>query len=252
MFRRVGNRTPGPLCHLLSYGEIPLSNQEKTNRKSIKLATKSAHAAYFMPMLQSLAAKDELNEVVKNCVVKSCDLMDAGVDLHPNGFIKEHDAGAIRAEYEAYSAAELEELDERFTCAGRIVSQRSFGKVVFFHIMDRSGRIQCYASREKMGEEPYAQFRKFDIGDIVGVHGKLFRTKTDELTIACDRVVLLSKSFRALPEKHKGLTNVEIRYRQRYVDLIVNPRVRDIFRKRSKIIREFRASWRLKPPCCIL
>ncbi len=218
-----------------------MSNQEKTNRKSIKLATKSDHAAYFMPMLQSLADKDELNEVVKNCVVKSCDLMDAGVDLHPNGFIKEHDAGAIRAEYEAYSASELEELDERFTCAGRIVSQRSFGKVAFFHIMDRSGRIQCYASRERMGDEAYAQFRKFDIGDIVGVHGKLFRTKTDELTISCDSVVLLSKSFRALPEKHKGLTNVEIRYRQRYVDLIVNPRVRDIFRKRSKIIREFRA-----------
>lgn len=218
-----------------------MSSQESTRRKPVKLATKSAHAAYFMPMLQSLADKDELNEVVKNCVVKSCELLDAGVPLHPDGFIKEHDAGALRAEYEAYSSAELEELDETFSCAGRIVSHRSFGKVMFFHIMDRSGRIQCYASRENMGDETYNIFKKFDIGDIVGVHGRLFRTKTDELTISCDAVTLLTKSFRSLPEKHKGLTNVEIRYRQRYVDLIVNPKVRDIFRKRSKIIREFRA-----------
>ena len=92
-----------------------------------------------------------------------------------------------------------------------------------------------------MGEEAYKNFKKFDIGDIVGVHGRLFRTKTDELTLACDEVTLLTKSFRSLPEKHKGLTNVEIRYRQRYVDLITNPKVRDIFRKRSKIIRTFRA-----------
>ena len=187
-----------------------------------------------MPMLQS-------NEVVKNCVVKSCELMDAGVPLHLNGFVKTHDAGAIRAEYEACSATELEELNESFTCAGRIISHRSFGKVAFFHLMDRSGRIQCYASKDLMGEEAYKHFKKFDIGDIVGVHGKLFRTKTDELTLACDQVTLLTKSFRSLPEKHKGLTNVEIRYRQRYVDLITNPKVRDIFRKRSKIIRTFRA-----------
>ncbi|MEG2140189.1 MAG: lysine--tRNA ligase [Bilophila sp.] len=218
-----------------------MSSQENTHRKPIKLATKSAHAAYFMPMLQSLADKDELNEVVKNCVVKSCELLDAGVPLHPDGFVKGYDAGSLRAEYEAYSSAEFEELNETFSCAGRIVSHRSFGKVMFFHIMDRSGRIQCYASRENLGEVAYSNFRKFDIGDIVGVHGKLFRTKTDELTISCDAVTLLAKSFRSLPEKHKGLTNVEIRYRQRYVDLIMNPKVRDIFRKRSKIIREFRA-----------
>ena len=206
-----------------------MSSPETTHHKPVKLATKSAHASYFMPMLQSLADKDELNEVVKNCVVKSCE------------FVKTHDAGAIRAEYEACSATELEELNESFTCAGRIISHRSFGKVAFFHLMDRSGRIQCYASKDLMGEEAYKHFKKFDIGDIVGVHGKLFRTKTDELTLACDQVTLLTKSFRSLPEKHKGLTNVEIRYRQRYVDLITNPKVRDIFRKRSKIIRTFRA-----------
>ena len=89
-----------------------MSSPETTHHKPVKLATKSAHASYFMPMLQSLADKDELNEVVKNCVVKSCELMDAGVPLHLNGFVKTHDAGAIRAEYEACSATELEELNE--------------------------------------------------------------------------------------------------------------------------------------------
>ena len=215
-------------------------SDQNPKHKPVKLSTKSAHAGYFMPMLQSLADKDELNEVVKNCVIKSCELLEAGIPLHPDGFIKEHDAGVLRAEFEAYSADELADMDESFTCAGRIVSHRSFGKVAFFHIMDRTGRIQCYASREHMGAEAYTVFKKFDIGDIVGVCGKLFRTKTGELTLACESVTLLSKSFRSLPEKHNGLTNVEIRYRQRYLDLIVNPKVREIFRKRSKIIREFR------------
>ena len=217
-----------------------MSDPEKKQIKPVKLATKSPHAQYFMPMLQSLAERDELNEVLKNCVVKSCELLDAGVKLHPDGFVKEHDAGMLRAAFEGYSAAELEESDEVFRCAGRIISSRSFGKVIFFHLMDRSGRIQCYASRDHMGEENFKVFKKLDVGDIVGVEGKLFRTKTDELTIACSSVTLLTKSFRALPEKHKGLTNVEMRYRQRYVDLIVNARVRDIFRKRSRVIREFR------------
>ncbi|MEI3478932.1 MAG: OB-fold nucleic acid binding domain-containing protein [Bilophila sp.] len=155
---------------------------------------------------------------------------------HRNGFVKTHNDGAIRAEYEAYSAAELEELTETFTCAGRMRVHRSFGKVAFFHLLDRSGRIECYASRELMGEEPYQFFKKFDIGNIVGVHGKLFRTKTDKLTLACDEVTLLAKSSRSLPEKaQRASANVEIRYRQHYVDLITNPRVRDIFRKRSRI-----------------
>ncbi len=217
-----------------------MSGQKKSPRKPVKLATKSPNAAYFAPMLESLAQKDELNEVVKNCVVKSCDLLDAGVPLYPNGFEKKDDAGSIRAVYEAYEGDELESLDESFACAGRIVSSRSFGKVIFFHIMDRTGRIQCYASKESLGDEAFAHFKKFDIGDIVGIEGTLFRTKTGELTISCSLAKLLSKSFRALPEKHKGLKDVETRYRQRYVDLIVNPRVRDIFRKRIKVIREFR------------
>lgn len=216
-----------------------MSTQTKT-RKPIKLATQSEHVAYFMPMLESFADHGELNEVVKNCVVKSCDLMDSGVPLFPNGFVKEHDAGSVRAEYEAYSAEELEEIDTCFVLAGRIVLSRSFGKVIFFHVQDRSGRIQCYAEKSNMDEEEFRIFKKLDVGDIVGVTGTLFRTKTGELTLKCSSVKLLSKAFRSLPEKHSGLTNIEQRYRQRYVDLIVNSRAREIFRKRSRIVREFR------------
>lgn len=218
---------------------VPLSTQNKT-QKPIKLATHSEHAAYFMPMLESFAEHGDLNEVVKNCVVKSCDLLDAGVPLFPNDFRKEHDAGSVRAEYEAYSGEELENLDETFSLAGRMISSRSFGKVIFFHLQDRTGRIQCYAEREGLGDDAFKVFKKLDVGDIVGVTGKLFRTKTGELTLKCSAVKLLTKSFRPLPDKYAGLTNVELRYRQRYVDLIVNPRTRDIFRKRSRIIREFR------------
>lgn len=218
---------------------VPLSTQNKT-QKPIKLATHSEHAAYFMPMLESFAEHGDLNEVVKNCVVKSCDLLDAGVPLFPNDFRKEHDAGSVRAEYEAYSGEELENLDEIFSLAGRMISSRSFGKVIFFHLQDRTGRIQCYAEREGLGDDAFKVFKKLDVGDIVGVTGKLFRTKTGELTLKCSAVKLLTKSFRPLPDKYAGLTNVELRYRQRYVDLIVNPRTRDIFRKRSRIIREFR------------
>ena len=113
-----------------------MSNQTKA-RKPVKLATQSDHAAYFMPMLESFAEHGELNEVIKNCVVKSCELLDAGVPLFPNDFDKRDDAGAVRAEYEACSAEELESVDARFSLAGRMVSSRSFGKVIFFHLQDR-------------------------------------------------------------------------------------------------------------------
>ena len=118
-----------------------MSTQNKAH-KPIKLATQSEHAAYFMPMLESFAEHGDLNEVVKNCVVKSCELLDSGVPLFPNDFRKENDAGSVRAEYEAYSGDELENLDETFALAGRMLSSRSFGKVIFFHLQDRTGRIQ--------------------------------------------------------------------------------------------------------------
>lgn len=192
-------------------------------------------------MLESFAARDDLNEVVKNRVAKSCDLLDAGVPLFPNDFRKEHDVATALAIGAPLEEAALEEMaGTSFALAGRMVSLRSFGKVAFFHLMDQTGRIQCYAAREELGDEAYAVFKKLDIGDIVGVTGRLFRTKTGELTLSCAGVRLLTRSMRPLPEKYHGLKDMETRYRQRYVDLIVTPRTREIFQKRTLIVREFR------------
>lgn len=217
-----------------------MSNQEKKTVKKVKLATKSEQAEYFMPMLSRLEVRDELNEVIKNRVVKSCDLLDGGRKLYPNTFQKKNEIADVLARYEKVSTEELPAVEERFACAGRIISQRSFGKVAFFHIIDVSGQLQCYASKEVLGDELYSVFKKLDTGDIVGVEGKLFRTKTDELTLECSNVMLISKSIRPLPEKYHGLKDVETRYRQRYVDLIVTPRSREIAKKRTQIVRAFR------------
>lgn len=217
-----------------------MDNKDKTLKPRVKLPTKSRHVAYFMPMLESFAAHDDLNEVIKNRVSKACDLLDCGHPLFPNDFRKEHSIGSVLEKYGSLSPEELEASGDVFTIAGRIVSLRSFGKVAFFHLMDESGRIQCYASRDQMDESAHQVVKKLDIGDIVGVSGHLFRTKTGELTIACRKLRLLSRSMRPLPEKYHGLKDMETRYRQRYVDLIVTPRSREIFLKRSQIVREFR------------
>lgn len=208
-------------------------------QSKIKLATKSPHAAYFMPMLQSFAKRNELNEVIKNRVSKSCELLDTNVSLYANGFEKSHSAAEV-LQYSTMSDEDLANLGEQFICAGRIVSNRLMGKVAFFNILDITGRIQCYAARDVLGEESYGAFKKLDLGDIVGVKGTLFRTKAGELTLQCSELTLLTRSMRPLPDKWSGLKDVETRYRQRYVDLIATPRTREIFAKRSQIVREFR------------
>ena len=213
---------------------------EQPRKKPIKLPVKSENVERFMPMLEALRDRDELNEVMKNRVGKACTLLDEGVPLFPNSFRQHDHVAEIMDKYEPLDEAALEALDEEFLLAGRVVSHRSFGKVTFFHLMDVSGRMQVYAARDDLGAEAYKTFKKFDIGDIVGVRGGLFRTKTGELTVKAAEVSLLTKSMRPLPEKYHGLKDVEIRYRQRYVDLIVTERTKDIFLKRSKIVREFR------------
>ena len=134
--------------------------------------------------------------------------------------------------------AEGEEIVVRV--AGRMMSRRIMGKASFAHLLDEEGKVQLYVSKNDLGEEDYAGFKKWDIGDIIGVEGVLFRTKTGEVSIHAKSAVLLSKSLRPLPEKYHGLTNLEQRYRQRYVDLIVNPEVKDTFYKRSQILKEIR------------
>ncbi len=124
--------------------------------------------------------------------------------------------------------------------AGRMVSRRIMGKASFAHLQDGDGRIQLYVARDGIGEDAYAGFKKWDIGDIIGVEGTLFRTRTGEISVHATSAVLLAKSLLPLPEKFHGLTNLEQRYRQRYVDLIVNPEVKDTFIKRSKILKLIR------------
>ena len=134
--------------------------------------------------------------------------------------------------------SEGEEITVRV--AGRMMSRRIMGKASFAHILDEGGKVQLYVSKNDLGEQDYASFKKWDIGDIIGVEGVLFRTRTGEVSIHAKSAVLLSKSLRPLPEKYHGLTNLEQRYRQRYVDLIVNPEVKDTFYKRSQILKEIR------------
>ena len=160
---------------------------------------------------------------------------------YPNDWRAEHEAGELLSRYadeETWSQEALEALDERFTLAGRMMSRRIMGKASFVHIQDRSGkRIQIYLRRDDLPEGLYQAFKHWDIGDIVGVAGRLMRTRTGELSLHADELRLLTKSLRPLPEKWHGLTDQETRYRQRYVDLIVNPEVRDTFVRRSQVIR---------------
>lgn len=126
------------------------------------------------------------------------------------------------------------------TLAGRVMSKRGMGKASFCDLQDHSGRIQLYVRKDAVGEEPYQDFKKYDLGDIIGVQGHVFRTKMGEVSVKATQVVLLSKSLLPLPEKFHGLSDREMRYRQRYLDLITNPEVKDAFIKRSMIIREIR------------
>ena len=124
---------------------------------------------------------------------------------------------------------------------GRMVSRRVMGKASFAHLLDRSGKMQLYVRRDEVGEEEYASFKKWDIGDIIGVEGYVFRTQTGEVSLHAKKITLLSKSLLPLPEKFHGLTDTDMRYRQREVDLIVNPEVKETFIKRSQILKEIRA-----------
>ncbi len=139
----------------------------------------------------------------------------------------------VKNHYDTYEGKEV-------SVAGRMMFKRIMGKASFCNVQDKDGSIQIYVARDSIGEEPYADLKKMDIGDIVGIKGTVFTTKTGEISIHADSVALLSKSLQVLPEKFHGLTDTDMRYRQRYVDLIVNPEVRDTFIKRSQIISSIR------------
>jgi lysyl-tRNA synthetase class 2 len=183
---------------------------------------------------------DETTEQTEVRRQKLLKLKEAGAPLYPNDFKPDHLSADITAEYGALPDEQLTSLDRSFSLAGRIMAIRSFGKASFFHVQDRKGRIQVYVRRDRVGDETYKLFEQLDLGDIVGVWGKLFRTKTKELTIDAQGLRLLAKCLRPLPEKWHGLADVEARYRQRYLDLMVNREVKDLFEKRSRIIRLIR------------
>lgn len=186
---------------------------------------------------------EELSELLLQRRRKVNDLWAAGINPYPNDYKPEHTSADV---VEAFGEIEqIDAPDVEFRLAGRIIARRSFGKAAFIQLQDRKGRIQVYVRKDDLGEEMFTQFESFDIGDIIAASGFPFRTKTGELSVHAKMVRLLVKSLLPLPEKFHGLTDVETRYRQRYVDLIVNPEVREIFIKRSRIvnlIRQFMTS----------
>jgi lysyl-tRNA synthetase class 2 len=185
-------------------------------------------------------AAEELSELLLQRRRKVDAMWEAGVNPYPNDFKPQHTSADLFAAYG--DVREIEADPKHFVVAGRIIARRSFGKAAFVQLQDRKGRMQLYVKKDAVGEDVFEQFESFDIGDIVGASGYPFRTKTGELSLHVNSIRLLTKSLLPLPEKFHGLTDVETRYRQRYVDLIVNPEVRDLFVKRSRIvnlIREF-------------
>ena len=176
----------------------------------------------------------DLNHLLKVRREKLAELQEAGKDPFQ---ITKYDVTAhssdVKEHYEEWEGKEV-------SIAGRMMSKRVMGKASFCNVQDLKGNIQSYVARDSIGEESYKEFKKLDIGDIIGIKGTAFTTKTGEISIHATSVTLLSKSLQILPEKFHGLTNTDMRYRQRYVDLIMNPEVRDTFVKRSKIIKEIR------------
>lgn len=183
---------------------------------------------------------DEINELIQQRIRKLEALRKEGVNPYPNDFKVTHTSGEILKAYGSLSEEELRSISENFCLAGRIVAIRNFGKASFIQVKDRNGKIQAYFQKEVLGETSFQFFKRLDIGDFIGLEGKIFRTKTGELTLQVQKFRLLGKSLRPLPEKWHGLTDIETRYRQRYLDLISNPRVKEVFLTRGLVIQRIR------------
>ena len=177
---------------------------------------------------------ENMNEILKIRREKLAELVQNGRNpFEITKYKQTHTSAEIKDNFE-----ELE--GKRVSVAGRIMSKRGMGKVAFVHVQDFDGQIQLFVKRDLLGDDEYAIFKKYDIGDIVGAEGEVFKTQAGEVSVRADKVTLLSKSLRPLPEKFHGMTNTDMRYRQRYIDLIMNRDVKDVFVKRSKIISSIR------------
>jgi lysyl-tRNA synthetase class 2 len=182
---------------------------------------------------------DEINELMEQRMKKLEELRQSGIEPFGGSFHADNNASELLNKYASVEKETLEADPASCSLAGRIVAMRDFGKAAFAHIQDTTGKIQVYFRKNILGDK-FLLLKKIDIGDIIGLKGRLFRTKTDELTVEVDDFVLLAKSLRPLPEKWHGLKDIETRYRQRYVDLIVNPQVKETFVKKSIIIKAIR------------
>lgn len=186
-------------------------------------------------------AADDQNEDSENRLIaerrRKLHELRASGNAFPNDFRRDSIAAALHAAYGAHSAETLEREDVRVAVAGRMLAKRVMGKSSFAKLQDRSGQIQLFVRREAIGEESYDAFRHFDLGDILGGEGRLMKTKTGELSVAVDRLRLLVKALRPLPEKWHGIADQEFRLRRRYVDLIVSEKTRETFARRSELIR---------------
>ncbi len=178
--------------------------------------------------------EQDLNQLLKVRREKLADLQAAGKDpFQITKYDVTNHSADVKDQFETMEG-------QTVRVAGRIMQKRVMGKASFCNIQDLKGNIQSYVARDSIGEESYKDFKKYDIGDIIGIEGEVFKTKTGEISIHAAKVTLLSKSLQILPEKYHGLTNTDLRYRQRYTDLIMNPEVKDTFIKRSQIIRAIR------------
>ena len=183
--------------------------------------------------------KEKVNEAASNRKEKINTLRKAGINPFPNDFVVCHTVADIRSTIDEDDEKQTPEA--QFATAGRIIAVNNFGKSAFIRFRDRTGQMQAYIRKDKVGAESYALFKQMDIGDFIGLKGSLFQTKTGEWTLVADSLALLSKAMRPLPEKYHGLKDPEKRYRQRYIDLIVNSDVRRIFITRSRIIQSIRS-----------
>ncbi|MEW6112597.1 MAG: lysine--tRNA ligase [Thermodesulfobacteriota bacterium] len=182
--------------------------------------------------------KLHVSSLIEARLRKLKDLEDAGLSAFNTGFVPELTAAVFKERFSAVSTEDPPDVSVKM--AGRILALRNMGKASFVRIRDSSGDFQAYFSRDLVGQENYKLLKKLDVGDIIGVRGRPFRTRTGELSVMVDDYTLLTKSLRPLPEKWHGLSDVEIRYRQRYLDLIVNPGVRDLARKRVQVVNYLR------------
>ncbi len=183
---------------------------------------------------------DKAKDLLSKRKEKAEGLRAEGINLFPSGFAVPHTIGEIEDQIRQLPA-DQQEAATAYTVAGRMMAINRFGKSAFIRFKDRTGTMQAYIRKDKVGDATYALFKRLDVGDFVGISGTLFRTKTGEWTLLAERMVLLCKSTRPLPEKFHGLKDPEKRYRQRYIDLIMNPDVREIFIRRSRVIQAMRA-----------